>query len=454
MEKTRDFTRGGILLPLLKFALPVLAAMFLQSAYGAVDLLVVGQFALREDVSAVSTGTQIMMSLTVIVTGFAMAVTILLGQFIGQGRPDRAGQVIGTGVCLFRALAVAMTFFSVVFAEGIAAILHAPADAFGQTVAYIRICCMGFVFIIAYNVLGSIFRGAGDSSLPLISVAIACVFNIRGDLFFVAQLGMGAAGAALATVMAQAVSVLLSMAIIRRRKLPFEFRRDMIKVEGDLLKRIISMGLPIVLQDLLVSVSFLFLLSITNSRGVIVSAGVGVAEKLCAFIMLVPSAYSQSLSAFVAQNIGRGKPERAKKALGYSVIASLSVGFVIAGYTFFRGDAMAAIFSADGRVVASAWQYLKAYAVDTVLVSFLFCFTGYFNGCGRTFFTMVQGVFTAFAIRIPVAYVVSRIAGSTLFHIGLATPASSFVGILMCIFYYFRLSKGEKRELQPAVDKI
>lgn len=444
MEKNHNFTQGAILMPLVKFAIPMLMAMLLQSAYGAVDLMVVGQFALPLDVSAVSTGTQIMMSLTVLVTGAAMAVTILLGQYIGQGRPDRAGEVVGTGICLFVIMTLVMTFFSMLFANQIAAILRAPADAFARTVSYVRICCAGFVFIISYNVLGSIFRGVGDSVMPLISVAIASVFNIAGDLLFVAKMGLGASGAALATVMAQAFSVMLSMIIIKRRPLPFRLHRSMIKIDRDLLKRIISLGSPIVLQDLLVSFSFMFIMAITNSRGVITSAGVGVAEKLCAFIMLVPSAYSQAVSAFVAQNIGAGKPDRARKALRYGIVTSVAIGVVIAYFSYFHGDLMAAIFSKDARVIDAAWLYLKAYSIDTIMVSFLFCFIGYFNGCGKTFFTMVQGVFTSFAIRIPFAYFVSRVPGSTIFHIGIATPMSSFVRVMMCVVYYTLLRKKEE----------
>lgn len=445
MNKVQNFTEGRILAPLIRFALPVLLALFLQAMYGAVDLLVVGQFGEATDVSAVSTGSQILHSITVVITGLAMGITILTGQRIGEKRPEEAGRTIGAGICLFALVAGAVTVFMVALAGVVSRIMHAPEEAFAQTVAYVRICSAGTVFIVAYNVLGSIFRGIGDSKMPLITVAIACVLNIGDDLLFVSVLHMGAAGAALATVLAQAVSVVLSLLIIRRRQLPFRLGRKDIRFDGPVIRRILALGTPVAFQDLLVSISFLVIIAIVNSMGVIASAGVGVAEKLCAFIMLVPSAYMQSMSAFVAQNIGAKRPERARKALLYGIGTSVVVGFLMFYVSFFHGDWMAGLFARDQEVILAAADYLRAYAIDCILTSFLFCFVGYFNGEGRTLFVMGQGILGAFCIRIPVAYLVSRMAGVSLFHIGLATPASTAVQILLCVGYYVvTVQKGSK----------
>ena len=329
MEKMKDFTEGKILPQLLSFAFPVLLALFLQAMYGAVDLLVVGQFSTPEEVSAVSTGSQILHSITTVITGLAMGITVLVGQRIGEKRPEQAGTVIGNGICLFGVIAVVVTVIMVFGAEVAANIMHAPDEAFEQTAAYIRICTAGTVFIVAYNLLGSIFRGIGDSKMPLITVAIACVINIVGDLLFVAGFNMGAAGAAIATVLAQAVSVVLSLLIIKKRPLPFKFKRSDICFGKQNIMKILSLGTPIAFQELLVGISFLVIIAIVNSMGVIASAGVGVAEKLCGFIMLVPSSFMQAMSAFVAQNMGARKPERANKALFYGIGTSLLAGCVL-----------------------------------------------------------------------------------------------------------------------------
>ena len=443
-KQVTTFTEGPILMPLIRFALPVLAALFLQTMYGAVDLLVVGQYSNAGEVSAVSTGSQLMNSLTVVVTGLSMGITIMIGQYIGQKRPEKAAQTIGNGISLFLVVTVMMTIGIIALAGPLAALLQAPEEAFDSTVAYIRICASGFLFIVGYNLLGSIFRGIGDSKMPLITVAIACVVNIFGDLLLVAVFKMGAAGAAIATVAAQAISVVLSLIIIAKRPLPFTFSLKAIRFEGKMIKKILGLGTPVALQDLLVSISFLVIMAIVNAMGVIASAGVGVAEKLCGFIMLVPSAFMQSMSAFVAQNVGAGKWDRARKTLWYGVGASAAVGVMMFYVSFFHGDLLSGLFAKDAQVIAASVDYLRSYAIDTLLTSFLFCFIGYFNGCGKTFFVMIQGLVGAFLVRIPVAFLISRISGATLFMIGLATPSSTIVQIVLCMVYYVIVNRKNK----------
>ena len=448
MERENSFTTGPILGPLVRFALPVLLALFLQALYGAIDLWVVGKFAQAADVSGVSTGSQITQTVAIVITGLAMGITVQVGQKIGEGRPDEAGRAIGSGVTLFLLLALVVTAMMVPGAGAVSRLMQAPAEALGETTAYVRICGAGTVFIVAYNVLGSVFRGIGDSKMPLITVGIAAAFNVAGDLFFVAVLGMGVAGAAIATVMAQALSVLLSWLLIRRRSLPFTLTRADLRMSRPVVGRILGLGVPIALQDLLVSTSFLVIMAIVNTRGVIASAGVGVAEKVCAFIMLVPSAFEQAMSAFVAQNVGAGEHRRARLSLRYSVLTSVAVGAVMFWTAFFHGDALAGVFARDREIVAAAADYLRAYGIDCLLTCFLFCFIGFYNGYGKTVLVMVQGIVGAFAVRIPIAYIMSRRVASSLFHIGLATPSSTVVQIVICLVALAvlrrRLGRGEQ----------
>lgn len=437
-----DFTSGDILPRLLKFMLPVLFAMFLQAMYGAVDLLVVGQFCSNAEVSAVSTGSQIVQTLTNLIVSFSMGITVAVGQKIGQKRPEEAAQSIGTGLIIFMITGIMFTVISVLGAGLLAEIMQAPEEAFDVTVGYIRICGAGFIVITAYNLLGSIFRGLGDSKTPLIAVAIACVFNIVCDLLFVAVLGLGASGAALATVIAQLISVLISLFIIRRTKLPFEFHRSDIRLNKPSARSIFRIGTPIALQEFLVGISFLVLVAIVNGTGVTASAGVGVANKVCAFIMLVPAAFMQSMSAFVAQNYGAGRTDRAKQALKTGIAVSFAFGVVMFLLTFFRGDLLAGIFSKDPEAVADAWEYLKAYAIDCLLTCFLFCFIGYYNGIQRTTFVMIQGICGAFLVRIPVAFVMQHYGNGSLFLIGLSTPCSTILQIILCFAVYARFGRG------------
>ena len=427
--------------PLLLFAVPVLLALFLQAMYGAVDLLIVGKFASSADVSAVSTGSQIMTTLTNLVSSFAMGTTILLGQQIGSGKKEEGGRTVGTAILLFAGIAVIMSVILVVFAPQVSSLMNAPEEAFQKTVNYIRICG-GMLVIVAYNLIGCIFRGLGDSRTPLITVAIACVFNVAGDLLLCAVFGMGTAGTAIATVFAQIVSVIVSFILISKKDLPFKIKKENIRIHKTYLRKMTAFGAPIALQDLLVSISFLIILAIVNDMGVIASAGVGVAEKVCAFIMLISSAFMQSMSAFVAQNYGAGRLTRTRKALHYGIAVSFTVGIVMFAITFFHGDILAGIFSSDPEVIAAAADYLKAYAIDCLFTAIFFCYTGFYNGIGRTRFVMIQVILGAFCVRVPVSYIMSIQPNTSQFHIGLATPISSILQLILCVGFMLWLQKN------------
>ena len=444
-KKEMSFTQGRILGPLVRFTMPVLGAMFLQTMYGAVDMLVVGQFASAADVSAVSTGSWLMHLITAFVVGITMGLTVILGRRIGEGRPEEAGRTIGASIVLFGIITAIVTLLMEVFAEAVAGIMQTPEEALEATVQYLRICSAGSVFIVGYNVLGAVFRGIGDSKMPLITVAIACVVNIIGDLLLVGVFKMATAGAAIATILAQALSVMLSLMIIRRRALPFSFSLKDIRWDAGRMGEVFRMGFPIALQDVLVSISFLAITAIINGLGVIISAGVGVAQKLCGFVLLVPSAFGQSMAAYVAQNIGAGEHKRAKKAMFIGIAVSMSIGAVMAYFAFFRGNLLSALFARDEQVILVAAEYLKAYAIDTLLTAIMFVMVGYFNGCGKTFFVMAQGIVGAFCVRIPVSLLMSRIDPVSVFYVGLATPASTLVQIVLCVTYFVMLRRAEEK---------
>ena len=247
MKRETTFTRGKIMQPLILFALPVRLALLLQAMYGAVDLLVVGKFAKAADVSAVSTGSQITLTLANLVSSFAMGTTILLGQQIGSGNRSETSKTVGTAIVLFTLVAELAAVLLVAFAPWMCRLMNTPQEAFEKTVAYVRICGVGMVAIVAYNLIGCIFRGVGDSKTPLVTVAIACVFNIVGDLLLCSVLRMGAAGVAIATVLSQVVSVAASVLLMRRKELPFTLKREDLRLHGASLRKVISLGTPVAL---------------------------------------------------------------------------------------------------------------------------------------------------------------------------------------------------------------
>ena len=384
------------------FMMPVLGALILQAAYGAVDLLIVGKFGNASSISAVGTGSSFMQMATFIITSLAMGSTVIIGHHIGEQKPKEAGNAVGTTIILFLIIAVIMTFVLEFAAGGIAHLLQAPAESFDKTILYIRICSAGIVIIIAYNVISGVLRGVGNANLPLLFVGIACVINILGDLLLVGVFHMDVAGAAIATVFAQFISVVCSVVVLRKQDMPIEFSREQCRIYKEELGKILNVGVPIALQETTVQISFLVVNSVINQMGLMPSAGYGIAQKIVSFIMLVPSSIMQSVSAFVAQNIGAGKKSRAWKGFYTAIITGCSVGIII-------------------------------------------FMVGYFNGCGKSIPVMIQGITSAFCIRIPVSIIMSRLPETSLTYVGMATPITTVYGIIFFVICFRLLNKNSAK---------
>lgn len=442
-ENKNDFTQGSIVSKLLRFMIPIFGALVLQAMYGAVDILVVGRFGTTAGISGVSTGSNIVNLVTFTITGLTMGVTVVMGQYMGEKKPEKAGRVVGGAICLFVVLSFILAAVMLAFARPFAILMQAPEEALDLTVLYVRICGGGIFFIIAYNVISSIFRGIGDSNMPLVFVGIACVVNIIGDLLFVAVFGWNVAGAALATVMAQAVSVVLSLVIISKRKLPFTLKKEDIHFHSEI-KKFVQVGTPIAFQEILTQMSFLALCAFINRLGLDASSGYGVANKIVNFIMLVPGSLMQSMASFVAQNVGAGQEKRARKAMVTGMLIGCGVGVFIAVSSFFRGDLLASIFSSDTAVIARAAQYLKGFAPEAVVTAILFSFIGYYNGHSKTLFVMLQGIAQTFLVRLPMSYFMSIQPDASLTMIGLAAPCATIFGIVINLLYFVKLSREMK----------
>lgn len=440
-KKEVSFVEGPIFQSLIRFALPVLGALILQAAYGAVDLLVVGWFGDASSISAVGTGSSFMQMVTFIITSLAMGSTVMIGQHIGEGKPDKAGKTVGTSIVLFAIIGVAMTVILELFAGPIANILQVPAESFDKTVLYLRICSGGILIIIAYNVISSVLRGIGNANLPLLFVGIACAANIAGDLFFVGVLKLDVAGAALATVLAQLISVIASMGVLKKGNLPIEFKKEDCRIDHDELKKVLNVGVPIALQETTVQISFLVINSIINGMGLMPSAGYGVAQKLTSFIMLIPSSVMQSVSAFVAQNTGAGKKDRAWKGFLTAIATGCSLGVVIFCIGFFGGSVISRIFTSDPAVIEQSAAYLRGFAPECILTCVLFSSIGYFNGRGISIPVMLQGITSACLIRIPLALFFSHLPNTNLTFVGISTPITTVYGICFFLICFARLKK-------------
>lgn len=441
-----DFTQGSIIKKMVPFMFPILGALLLQAAYGAVDLLVVGRFGTTAGLSAVSTGSQVMNLVTFVVTQLATGLTVLIGRYLGEKREqDRIGRLLGTGIFVFAILSTVLFIAMVFFARPIAVLMQAPDEAVTLTAQYIRICGAGIYFIVAYNMLSAIFRGLGDSRSPLIFVAIACAINVVGDLTLVAGFHMNVAGAAIATVAAQGVSVIVALVMLKKKNLSFHVTAHDIRI-NDQTGRFLEVGIPLALQESLTQISFLAICAFVNRLGLEASSGYGVACKIANFAMLIPSSLMQTLASFVSQNVGAGNEKRARQSMFTGMSIGLVIGVIVFTLLWFRGNLLTAIFTADAVVIEKGYEYLKGFAAETIVTAVMFSLVGYFNGHEKAFWVMIQGLVQTLLVRLPLSYYFSIQPDASLTLIGLASPTSTTVGILLNVIYYIYLNRKLKKQ--------
>lgn len=442
-DSRSDFTQGSILGKLVPFMLPILGALILQAAYGAVDLLVVGRFGTTSGLSSVSTGSQVLNLVTFVITQSAMGITVLIARYIGEKKQQQIGALIGGSIVVFAMISAVLFVVMIVFSRPIAVLMQAPAEAVSLTSMYVKICGGGIFFIVAYNLLAAIFRGLGDSKSPLIFVAVACVVNIAGDLVLVAGFHLDAAGAAIATVLAQAVSVVFALLLLFKRKLPFTIKKNDFKI-NEHCKRALKTGLPLALQECLTQISFLALCAFVNKLGLEASSGYGVACKLVNFAMLIPSALMQSTASFISQNVGAGNEKRAKKTMFTGIGVGLTIGCIVFIFIMFKGDILTGIFTTDEVVIQKGYNYLRGFASETIVTAILFSMIGYFNGHDKTVWVMLQGLIQTLLVRLPLAYYMSIQPDASLTKIGFAAPVATMFGIVLNMIFYIYCNRKNK----------
>lgn len=450
MEK--NLTTGSVFRNVICFSLPYLLSYFLQTLYGMADLFIIGQFEGVASTTAVSVGSQVMHMLTVMLVGLSMGTTVSIGQAVGGGDRRRAAQAIGNTATLFMALSAGLTVGLLLLVRPIASVMSTPAEAVEGTVRYLTICFIGIPFITAYNIISSIFRGLGDSKSPMYFIAVACAANIALDYLFMGALHLGPAGAALGTTLAQAVSVAVSLAVILRKRSIVLCRQDF-KPRRDVLGKILSIGLPITLQDGFIQISFIIITVIANRRGLTGAAAVGIVEKVMSFLFLIPSSMLSTVSALGAQNIGAGKPERAVATLRYAILIAGGFGLIIAVSVQFIAEPIVALFTdgsrADGaEVIRLGGQYLRGYIWDSFLAGIQFSFSGYFCAIGRSGLSFLHNFLSIVCVRVPGAYLASRFFPQTLLPMGLAPACGSLLSVIICVIAYTLLARRKSEGVQ------
>ena len=445
----RNLTTGSVFKNVILFSLPYLLSYFLQTLYGMADLFIIGQFEGVASTTAVSIGSQVMHMLTVMIVGLAMGTTVSIGLAIGAGDRRRAAQNVGNTVTLFMVVSVALMAVLLALVRPIVSAMSTPTEAVDGTAAYLTICFIGIPFITAYNIISSIFRGMGDSKSPMYFIAVACAANIGLDYLFMGVFRLGPAGAALGTTLSQAISVIVSLIVILKRK-SIVLEKSDFKPRRPVMGKILKIGVPIALQDGLIQIAFIVITIIANQRGLNDAAAVGIVEKVMSFLFLIPSSMLSTVSALGAQNIGAKKPERAIQTLRYAILLAVGFGVLSSIVIQFAAEPIVSLFTdknAEGGadVIRLGGQYLRGYIWDSIFAGIHFSFSGYFCACGKSGLSFLHNILAIALVRIPGVYLTSQLYPATLFPMGLATAAGSLLSVLICVIAFAVIRRKDRK---------
>lgn len=434
-----DLSKGHIGKQLLLFSIPFIISNIIQALYNVADMVIVGQFSGMASMSGVNIGGNITILFTNFAVGLSAGATVLIAQHKGAGRRREMTECMGTLFVSLAIIAVLCTLLLVGFKDQLLILMHTPEESFAEASSYLLVTSLGTIFIFGYNALSAVMRGLGDSKNPLKFVTIACFTNIFLDIWFVKGLNMGAFGAALATVISQALSMVLCILYMKRNDFVFKFDRESLKIRTKHLRLLLKVGIPTALQNIIVSLSFIFLTAMTNTLGVAASAAVGAVGKFNGFGILPALALSMSVSAMSAQNLGAGQTERALKTMKTGMVMTFCMCVVVYAVANIFPKQILSIFGSDEEMLNLGLQNLRPFSIDYLIVPFVFCLNGFFIGSGHTVFSMINGAISAVLVRVPVAYIFGIVLKKGVAGIGMGAPVASAVSMIVGLIY---LSSG------------
>jgi putative MATE family efflux protein len=436
MYKENNLSKGNVVKQLIRFAIPFIISNMIQTLYSVADMIIVGQFNGTVSMSGVNIGGQVTMLMTNIAVGLSAGATVLIAQSVGAEKTKKLQSIIGTLLSALMIMAIIMTAIMLLLKGPILRVINTPEESFPEASSYLVVTALGTIFIFGYNALSAVMRGMGDSKSPLYFVAIACASNVVLDLLFVGVFGQGAAGAGIATVISQALSMLLCIIYLKKKKFVFDFNIKSFTIDRVQLKSILKLGIPISFQNLITNLSFLFMTTLVNSIGVTASAAVGAVGKYNGFAILPAIAMNAAISTMCAQNIGAGKEDRAKKTWLTGMAISCLISYVIFFITrMFPGEVLR-MFADNEEMVQVGTTYLHAFSFDYLLVPIAFSMNGLFIGAGHTTYSLFSNILSGIIVRIPMAYILCNVMGYGLYGVGLAVPIATLSAILLNLWFF------------------
>ena len=432
-----DLSEGSVAKKLLVFAIPFIISNFVQSLYSVADMAIVGNFSGTISMSGVNIGSQVTMLVTNLVIGLSVGGTVLIGQYLGSGQRKELKETIGTLFSTLILCAVVMSTLMILLRDPILTLIQTPAESFPEARSYLFITALGTIFIFGYNAFSAVMRGMGDSVRPLVFVSIACFTNILLDLLFVAVFDWKATGAAIATVISQACSMLCCIVYQVKNDFIFDFKLKSFAISRERLKMLLKIGVPTAVQNIITGLSFLFMTTLVNTMGYVASAAVGAVGKLNGFAIMPAIAISSSVSAMSAQNIGAGQTKRAVRTMCIGILLAFSMSSVIFALVQLFPAQILRLFSDDGELLSAGCEYMRSFSFDYLVAPIMFSINGLFIGAGHTTFSLINNVTSAVLMRIPVAFVFGFLLHWGLTGVGLAAPCASFFSLIVAVIFFF-----------------
>ncbi|NLY76373.1 MAG: MATE family efflux transporter [Firmicutes bacterium] len=431
-----DFTSGNIPKQLLTFSIPFMMSNALQVLYSLVDMMVVGKFIGSRGLAAVSIASQLFIFMTMLGLGFANGGQVLVAQYIGAKQHDRMKRAIGTLFSLLMGMGLLMTVIGLGCGKNILTLLNTPAEAYGMAWDYTFICSLGIVFTYGYNMVAAVLRGLGDSKHPFLFVAIASVLNLIGDLLFIGVWEWGTKGAALATILGQAISFIFSLCFLYKRKeeLGFDFKKESLGIDPEISGLLVKLGIPFAVQSCAINVSMMFVNSLVNKFGVYAAAVFGVGIKIDDIINKTTQGMAFANSTMCAQNLAAGHYKRTRKTV-YMTLLYCSLCYLIFTVIYLtKYRQMFGIFTDDPNVLELSFTFVSAIVWSFPAMTLMRGSHGFIRGLGNAKLSLALGLLDAFVLRIGLSYLLGVIFNLGLFGFflgyGLAAYGTGVPGMI------------------------
>ena len=434
-----DMTSGNVTKLLLKFAFPLFVSNALQAVYNIVDMIVVGQYIGGAGMSAVSIGGDVLHLLTFIAMGFSSAGQVLIARDVGSKRLEQVQKTIGTMFTFLLSISVLVSVVCYFIRFDILRWINTPAESYQFTMDYTVTCIVGLFFIYGYNIISAILRGMGDSRRPFLFIAIAALLNIVLDIVFVAGCGMEVFGAALATVISQAGSFIISLVYLYRRKesFGFDFKLKSFRIDPAALKPLVALGVPMAIQSAAINLSKIVLMSWINLFGVVYSALAGVYNKINVMINIVSSSFTTAGSTMVGQNLGAKQYERVSKVMKTVGTCTILVSTIFTFIIVCFQDSIYQLFTTDEAVLSNAYILLipiilNFYGAATRSIAF-----SLINGSGNTKLNYAVAILDGMISRIGIAALLGFVLKIGCQGFWYGDAIAGFIPFVIGMTYYF-----------------